>query len=36
MMYDFNGKKIKIADEDIERSMTSLGLSKEEAIQVWL
>lgn len=36
MMYDFNGKKIKIADEDIERTMSTFGVSKEEAIQVWL
>lgn len=36
MMYDFDGKKIKIADEDIERTMSTFGVSKEEAIQVWL
>lgn len=36
MMYDFDGKKIKIADEDIERTMSTFGISKEEAIQVWL
>lgn len=36
MRYDFNGKKINIPDSDIERSMRTLGLTKEEAIQVWL
>lgn len=36
MMYDFNGKKIKISDEDIQRSMECWGITKEEAIQVWL
>lgn len=36
MTYDFNGKKIRIPDADIERSMKALDLTKEEAIQVWL
>jgi len=34
--YELNGKKIKIPNEDIERSMKSWGISKEEAIQMWL
>ena len=34
--YKLNGKTIKIPDADIERSMKVLGLSKDEAIQVWL
>lgn len=36
MTYNFNGKNIRIPDADIERSMKSLDLTKEEAIQVWL
>lgn len=36
MKYDLNGKKINIPDADIERSMKSLDLTKEEAIQMWL
>lgn len=36
MKYDLNGKKINIPDADIERSMKSLNLTKEEAIQMWL
>lgn len=35
-IYELNGKKIKIPNEDIERSMKSWGISKEEAIQMWL
>lgn len=34
--YELNGKKIKIPNEDIERSMKNWGISKEEAIQMWL
>ena len=36
MTYDFNGKKLKIPDSEIEKSMKSLDLTKEEAIQMWL
>lgn len=36
MNYILNGKKIKIPDEDIKRSMNSYGLTQEEAIQMWL
>lgn len=36
MNYNFNGKNIRIPDADIERSMKTLDLTKEEAIQVWL
>ena len=36
MNYNFNGKNIRIPDVDIERSMKTLDLTKEEAIQVWL
>lgn len=36
MTYNLNGKNIRIPDADIERSMKSLDLSKEEAIQMWL
>jgi len=36
MTYNFNGKNLRIPDEDINRSMKVLGLSKDEAIQLWL
>lgn len=36
MKYNLNGKNINISDADIERSMKSLELTKEEAIQMWL
>ena len=36
MNYNFNGKNIRIPDADIERSMKTLDLTKEKAIQVWL
>ena len=36
MRYNLNGKNINIPDADIERSMKSLELTKEEAIQMWL
>lgn len=36
MTYDFNGKKLRIPDSEIEKSMKSLELTKEEAIQMWL
>lgn len=36
MQYTLNGKKIRIPDKDIEKSMTKLHMSKEEAIQLWL
>ena len=36
MTYDFNGKKLKIPDSEIEKSMKSLDLTKEESIQMWL
>lgn len=36
MKYNLNDKNINIPDADIERSMKSLDLTKEEAIQVWL
>lgn len=36
MKYNLNGKNINIPDADIKRSMKILGLTKEEAIQVWL
>lgn len=31
-----NGKKVKIPDEEIEKSMKALDLTKEEAIEMWL
>jgi len=36
MNYNFNGKNLRIPDEDINRSMKVLGLSKDEAIELWL
>lgn len=36
MNYNFNGKNIRIPDDDIKRNMKVLALSKEEAIQLWL
>lgn len=36
MLYELNGKKIKIPDDEIKRSMEFLGLSKPEAIQMYL
>lgn len=36
MLYELNGKKIKIPDDEIARSMGLLGLSKSEAIQMYL
>ena len=36
MLYELNGKKIKIPDEEIKRSMEFLGLSKSEAIKMYL
>lgn len=36
MVYNLNGKNIKIPDEDIKRTMKILDLSEEEAIQLYL
>ena len=36
MRYNFNGKSINIPDAEIEKSMKILGMSKEEAIEMWL
>lgn len=36
MKYDFNGKILNIPDKELENSMKSLEISKEEAIQMWL
>lgn len=36
MLYELNGKKIKIPDDEIKRGMEFLGLSKSEAIQMYL
>lgn len=36
MVYNFNGRKIRIPDAEIERSMKTLKMTKEEAIQLWL
>lgn len=36
MNYNLNGKNIRIPDSDIEKSIKILGISKDEAIQMWL
>ena len=36
MTYNFNGRNLRIPDADLDRSMKTLGLSKDEAIQLWL
>ena len=36
MTYDFNGKMLKIPDDEIAKAMKSLELTKDEAIQMWL
>lgn len=36
MNYSLNGKIIRIPDNDIKRTVDCLGISKEEAIKVWL
>lgn len=36
MTYNFNGKNIRIPDDEIAKSMKLLNLTQEEAIQLWL
>jgi hypothetical protein len=36
MTCDFNGKKIRIPDNEIQKSMEKLKMNKEEAVQLWL
>lgn len=36
MTYEFNGKKIRIADSEIENLVKGLNISTEQAIQIWL
>jgi co-chaperonin GroES (HSP10) len=36
MRYNFNGKSINIPDAELEKSMKILGMTKEEAIEMWL
>lgn len=36
MNHKFNGKNINIPDAEIQNNMKLLGISKEEAIQMWL
>lgn len=36
MTYDFNGKKINIPNDEINKSIKILGISQDEAIQMWL
>jgi hypothetical protein len=36
MTYNLNGKNIRIPDAEIDKSMKILGLTKDEAVQMWL
>lgn len=36
MRYNFNGKSINIPDAELKKSMKILGMTKEEAIEMWL
>lgn len=36
MNYNLNGKNIRVPDSEINKSMNVLGITKEEAIQLWL
>ena len=36
MTYDFDGKTIRIPDQDLDRIEKGLKVSKEEAIEIWL
>ena len=36
MRYEFNGKMLNIPDEEINKAMKNLDISKEEAIEMWL
>lgn len=36
MTYDFNGKTLRIPDENLQRIEKGLGVTREEAIQIWL
>ena len=36
MTYNLNGKNIRIPDAEINKSMKLLGISHEEAVQMWL
>ena len=36
MKYDFNGKILNISDAEINKSVKLLGITQEEAVQLWL
>lgn len=36
MKYDFNGKILNIPEAELDKSVKCLGISREEAIQLWL
>ena len=36
MLYNFKGKNIRIPDDEIERNISILGISQDEAIEMWL
>ena len=36
MRYNFNGKTLNIPDAELQKSMKLLGLTKDEAIKMWL
>lgn len=35
-IYDFNGKKLSIPNTEIDKLVSTLGISKDEAIECWL
>lgn len=36
MQYNFNGKVLNITDDEIDHFVNKLGISQEEAIEIWL
>ena len=36
MKYEFNGRILNISDDEIKNSMKKLGLTKDQAIEMWL
>lgn len=36
MKYNFNGKSVNIPDAELQKSMKLLGMTKDEAIELWL
>ena len=36
MLYEYNGKMYRIEDNELQKSINMLGITEEEAIQLWL